>query len=1613
MRYFILSVCTLLCTLSLKSQYATLGTGVLKNQIWWFDWSGTNITNGTSKSFNTADGLNITISFSNVTNGNQLSPNAMNTWSGAVLHLLYNFSDVNVKPALFRSDAAGGVSNIAFTMTISATRNGNPSPFTFVAADAEASNQFEITTLTTTGSNWSVLEFFKNSSQTTNPLSGCNTNTVVLKETYGNAVATGQNPILATNATNSGSLVVTTRLNSTVQGGMAMAFGIFAPVDRGDLPSSYGFAEHKLSYTNINGCNYTAPLPGMQQDTRLKIGTIAGDADNIQTLNDNAEGADEDALSSFPAYDGNGSYTINLPVGNTTGTNAYLSAWFDQNRDGVFTTNERITTTVPNNSTSVSLNWTGLPQYLPYGISNEFAFRFRISSDQSSVLNVSGLCPDGEVEDYLTPLTHPVLNVTPFFTAPDTVCVNNPINIQNQSTNASSYYWNFCVGDVTVPPTGTNLGNPGSNLRTPVFMDYVYDNGNYYGFVVNHNPGGLIRLNFGNSLLNTPTSTDLGNFGGMIPNSGEGIQVVKNEGRWYAIIVAGFDGVGMPPRVLKVDFGTNLNNPAPAATNWGNIGNMSQALDLVLFQHNGNWHGLTINGENNTLTRFDFTNSFNATPTAVNLGNIGGLQYPAGCYAVNDNGEWKVFVTNAGSNNTNGPANYSLTRLDFGSNLTNTPVGVNLGSLGGILQHPRDLTIIKTCDQAVGYLINGRNGYNQLIKLDFNKDLNSVPVPTVIGNTGGLSFPHSISKIFRIENDLYSFITNANNSTLTRLQFPGCNNATIPSTTAQNPPPFTYNQPGTYNISLTVDDGLPTQASYCKPVVVLAAPAKNPIQQLTICPGQTITLQKNLPSNITYTWSTGETTNAIDVNTTGVYWVDMTRFGCTSRDSFNVLHETADFSFVQDVCNPLQITFVNETPQTTGIAWDFGNGSTNNTDNTTTVLYNNTGSYTVTMEVVTANGCTLNVQKELIIDIIVDSLIINRDTTLCENSTLQLNSLPALSYCWFPATGLSATNIANPVAVNPAVPTTYYLHAKRAGNNLITNGDFSQGNIGFTSSYTYNQSSGWDLGTYNVSNNIAAWHQYFANCGDHTGNNGNMFMANGIQSANVTLWEQTVNVMPNTNYSFSAWLQSLQPVNPASMQLYINGIAIGNSFTGTATTCRWEQFFVEWNAGNNTVATLRLVNNNINAAGNDFALDDLSFAEVIIYRDSVTLQTEIPVVTASVADATICENDDTELNATGALTYSWSPAATLNNSQLVNPTASPKTTTTYTVTGTTGFGCTATDQVTVQVNPAPLITSITPDTIICRSTSLPLVVNSNGSGFAWTNATTLNDPTIYNPVATPVQNSTKYIVTVTDAINCSSKDSVTLTWRPDPVFTINAAQIICDRDTISLNASGGERFNWQPAASLNNQSIASPKAFPNTTTTYSVTITDTVCNNVANLQTTVTVNPVPVVTAIKDNDLDCSFGSTQLTAQGAIRYNWTPTTGLNRSNIANPVASPITPMQYVVTGYNRYGCADTDTVQLNILTTNKGDNLMPNAFTPNNDGNNDCYGIKYWGVIERVEFSIYNRWGQRVFYTNQVGGCWDGNVKGVQQASGAYVYMVNAVTNCGTISRKGTFVLIR
>src|ERR1019366_9768471 len=114
-----------------------------------------------------------------------------------------------------------------------------------------------------------------------------------------------------------------------------------------------------------------------------------------------------------------------------------------------------------------------------------------------------------------------------------------------------------------------------------------------------------------------------------------------------------------------------------------------------------------------------------------------------------------------------------------------------------------------------------------------------------------------------------------------------------------------------------------------------------------------------------------------------------------------------------------------------------------------------------------------------------------------------------------------------------------------------------------------------------------------------------MMIVNGAGVANVSVWCQTINVLPNTNYAFSCWGQSVSAGSPAELQFSINGGLIGPVFTFAFNVCIWQQFYSIWNSGANTMASICIVNQNTATSGNDFALDDISFNGICDVTDTV------------------------------------------------------------------------------------------------------------------------------------------------------------------------------------------------------------------------------------------------------------------------------------------------------------------------------------------------------------------------------------------------------------------------
>ncbi len=173
-----------------------------------------------------------------------------------------------------------------------------------------------------------------------------------------------------------------------------------------------------------------------------------------------------------------------------------------------------------------------------------------------------------------------------------------------------------------------------------------------------------------------------------------------------------------------------------------------------------------------------------------------------------------------------------------------------------------------------------------------------------------------------------------------------------------------------------------------------------------------------------------------------------------------------------------------------------------------------------------------------------------------------------------------------------------------AAQNLVVNGDFEGGNTGFTTKYAFGDVSG--PGTYNIGTNPSSApgaYGDWCNCGDHTSGTGMMMIVNGATSAALAVWQEVVHVTPSTNYTFSYWGAEVDHVSNSlpHLAVRINGRVIGNSFfpqNSPDNGGQWMNFSFDWNSGASHTADIALVDLNVDATFNDFAIDDISFTPV-------------------------------------------------------------------------------------------------------------------------------------------------------------------------------------------------------------------------------------------------------------------------------------------------------------------------------------------------------------------------------------------------------------------------------
>lgn len=264
------------------------------------------------------------------------------------------------------------------------------------------------------------------------------------------------------------------------------------------------------------------------------------------------------------------------------------------------------------------------------------------------------------------------------------------------------------------------------------------------------------------------------------------------------------------------------------------------------------------------------------------------------------------------------------------------------------------------------------------------------------------------------------------------------------------------------------------------------------------------------------------------------------------------------------------------------------------------------------------------------------------------------------------------------------------------------------------------------------------------------------------------------------------------------------------------------------------------------------------------------------------------------------------------------------------------------------------------------------------------------------------------VMSVDLACYTSSDDSLIVYIDDKLPVTVSPDTTICPGDTATLFAGGADTYSWNPPETLSSPLDDTVFAFPTETTTYIVTGIKYTCINT--LPVTVSIYPS---TANAGNDTLIYFGErAYLDADGGVSYVWTPGATLSDSLVENPFAEPEFTTNYMVTVTTEEGCVFTD--DMNVVVVRPRSVEIPNAFTPNGDGINDVLHIVVLQNIELNSFVIFNRWGGKIFETNDILAGWDGTFNGIDQEIGSYMYIfVGTNEDQEEVKFTGTINLLR
>jgi len=837
-------------------------------------------------------------------------------------------------------------------------------------------------------------------------------------------------------------------------------------------------------------------------------------------------------------------------------------------------------------------------------------------------------------------------------------------------------------------------------------------------------------------------------------------------------------------------------------------------------------------------------------------------------------------------------------------------------------------------------------------------------------------------------------------------------------------PTFNYPQLATaqtYNATLrvlnTVCDG---KDSVTIPITIPARPKFTLGADTSLCKGGTITLNATSYPGSTYRWSTGATTSTISTSGSGIrtYWAKVTYDGCSSSDTIKVyVNSITSRKQTKVLCNgPAQLT--SDRNQQEEHNWSTG-------ETTSSIEVTDPGEYYNTM---VWNGCTITDTFY----VIGPRLPFGADTAVCLKQPYKLNAFAdgATSYLWHNNSTASFFNANSPgtywvevnyngcrirdtIVLSETTPVIKNMNAAICSGEIYTLPSGKTVNTPGLYNDTIKYAAGCDslITSVNISVRTVATSSISVSiCADEMYKLPSGVMVNkpGIYNDTIRFATGCDSLVSTIHLSVRSLAMNKMKVSICSGQSYtlpsgkvLNASGIYADTLKYAAGCDSMINTVELLVG----TVLRTTTNAAICTGQSFTLPSGKTVHASgIYTDTVK---SIAGCDSLIAVVELKTNDAKR----SAIT-----AAICNGNIYRLP--SGKTVSTpgfYTDTIRYAAGC---DSLITSIKlSASTVTRNNINSLLCSGKTYILP-----SGKIVTIAGTYNDTLRYaagcDSLITTIYLTARAVTTNHTRASICEGTFYTLpsgiTVRHSGTYNDTLRYISgCDSliNSLTLQVKAASRVSLNRSICIGEFYTLPSGKIVTSSGTYTDSFTSqSGCDSI--ITTVLTVNAKPAVSIAKSNDINCNHPSATLTATGGSKYEWWPTQSLSLPAQSKTTATPATTTLYKVRVASSWGCVAEDSILVSV-NADQGLFLLPSAFTPNGDGKNDCFGVKSWGSISELNFSIYHRNGQLLFHTSDPTNCWDGTFKGEKLEGGTYVYQASAKSSCGNVFRKGTVVLIR